>query len=340
MKFKSTLALVAGCILGLSSTIAAQVDAPAVATDAQQESAIAEISSDSAGITLGDPIESQWEFETRISANQNTLGIRVSGPVLMDWPEQKVELILEQKSDNVGKLVFANNTDHAKQLSFKIKRMARGQQESVSVRYRVMKSMIIAPQDTTRFVLTKDIPRDLKTFLKHSPYIESNHKRIRKIAASLKDEDLSAWEQVETIFRWVRDNVEYKFDTKIHTCLDALDAKQGDCEELSSLFIAICRAQGIPARAVWIPDHTYPEFYLSDKDGNGHWFPCQAAGTYEFGSMTELKPILHKGDRFKIDGRRGQVRYLEPTLVASSGAAGLGWISRQIQTEDMAEGQK
>jgi len=71
--------------------------------------------------------------------------------------------------------------------------------------------------------------------------------------------------QVEAIYDWVRENVEYKFDTQIHSCLDALDSGKGDCEELSSLFIAICRARDIPARAVWIPGHTYPEFYLLDE---------------------------------------------------------------------------
>ena len=43
----------------------------------------------------------------------------------------------------------------------------------------------------------------------------------------------------------------------------ALRDGTGDCEELSSLFIALCRAHGIPARTVWVPDHCYPEFYLA-----------------------------------------------------------------------------
>ena len=292
------------------------------------------------GISFSDPVETSWEFGLQITATSNTLRIKSTIPVPMDWPEQSVVLLGEQKSNNVGKLVFKDNTDHAKQLSFKIRRMAGGQRETVLVRYKIIKKMIIAPQDTSQFVLTKTIPKNVKTFLKHSPLIESNHRRIREIAETLKDEDLNAWEQVETIFRWVRDNIEYKFDTQNHSCLEALDAQRGDCGELSSLFIAICRAQGIPARAVWIPDHTYPEFYLSDKDGNGHWFPCQAAGTYEFGSMTETKPILHKGDRFKIDGERKQVRYLRPTLVAGSGSATIGWIHRQIRQQDGAKGSR
>ena len=72
--------------------------------------------------------------------------------------------------------------------------------------------------------------------------------------------------------------VEYRFDPKIKEARAALDDGYGDCEELTSLFIAMCRINKIPARAVWVPGHCYPEFYLEDEQGNGHWYPCQAAG--------------------------------------------------------------
>ena len=37
-----------------------------------------------------------------------------------------------------------------------------------------------------------------------------------------------------------------------------------------------------------MPGHCYPEFYLEDDKGEGHWFPCQSAGTREFGGITEF----------------------------------------------------
>lgn len=48
-----------------------------------------------------------------------------------------------------------------------------------------------------------------------------------------------------------------------------------------SLAVALCRAQGIPARLVVIArpgasDHCYFEFYLADADGNGHWLAADA----------------------------------------------------------------
>ena len=65
----------------------------------------------------------------------------------------------------------------------------------------------------------------------------------------------------------------------------------------------------MPARSVWIPDHTYPEFYLQTADGKGHWFPCQAAGTRDFGGMADFRPILQKGDNIKVPEKKEPQRY-------------------------------
>ena len=83
--------------------------------------------------------------------------------------------------------------------------------------------------------------------------------------------------QVEAIYDYVLDHVEY-VEGPDKSALEALHDKQADCQGRSMLFIALCRARKVPARAVWVPDHTYPEFYLEDANGKGHWYPCQAAG--------------------------------------------------------------
>ena len=210
--------------------------------------------------------------------------------------------------------------------------MGAGDSATGLIRFKVKKRYIAAPKDVSQYRIAKKVSKKLKTFLKPSPMIESNHRRIKTIAKELRDDTLNGWDQVETYYKWVRKNIEYKFDVQNRSCLEALDSKFGDCEELSATFIAICRASGIPARAVWVPGHTYPEFYLEDETGEGHWFPCQAAGTYEFGSMSDDKPILQKGDRFRIPGQREEVRYLRPTLTAKEGAGlSIKWIAREAE---------
>ena len=294
------------------------------------------------GIQFSNPVESIWEFGLKINSTGNTRGIVATVPVPMDWPEQEIEIIHEERTANVSKFRMSNPTKHSRQFQFKIGQMSGNQPEIAYIRFKVKKQMIGAPKKLTDLKIPAKPSSKVRTFLKPSMFIESNHKRIKAIAKDLRNEKLSGWDQVEKNYRWVREEIQYKFDKVNRSCLEALDSKQGDCGELSSLFIAICRAQGIPARAIWIPDHTYPEFYLEDGSGKGHWFPCQAAGSFQFGAMTEARPVLAKGDRFRIPGEKKEVRFLRPTLMAKipDGRISMEWISRQVKAEEKIKAQK
>lgn len=284
---------------------------------------------------LSAPTKTVWEFGLVITSTGNAAGITATVPIPREWPEQTIITATEEKSNNIAGLSIKNPTPESRQVVFQVNRMAAGETATMIIRFEIDKRNLLAPLETSQFKIPKTVSSKLKPFLKPSPQIESRHKQIKAIAESLRDSSLTDWEQVETVYNWVRENIEYKFDTEIHSCLEALESKHGDCEELSSLFIAICRAMDIPARAVWIPDHTYPEFYLVDESGEGRWFPCQAAGTAQFGAMTELRPVLQKGDRFRLAGKSGYVRYLQPSLVArdSTGQLSLEWISREVIQE-------
>jgi hypothetical protein len=78
---------------------------------------------------------------------------------------------------------------------------------------------------------------------------------------------------------------------------------------------------------------------MSAADGRGQWFPCQAAGDYQFGSMVEARPILQKGDRFRLPGHSKPQRYVQPTLVAKDSTGGLSieWISRPVEIQDQSD---
>ena len=326
-------AMLAGLLLAFSSTAYCQVKTEQQSTEQKQSQPAKQEAAEKVkpGIKLSEPVESTWEFGVRVNSAGSGKQISVSVPIPREWPEQELEVVKQNKSDNVGRLVEKDVTKYARKFNYTVSRLGAGDTAVGAIEFKVKKRLIIAPKDTSQYVIAKKVPAKVRTFLKPSPFIESNHKRIKTIAKELRDETLSGWDQVESIYTWVRKSIQYKFDVQNHSCLDALDSKHGDCEELSALFIAICRANGIPARAVWVPGHTYPEFYLEDKSGEGHWFPCQAAGMYEFGSMTEERPILQKGDRFRIPGQKDEVRYLRPTLTAREGAGlTIEWISRKV----------
>jgi len=280
------------------------------------------------GARMGEETTSRWRFGVVVKASGGPVsGINVTLPVPMDWPEQTVKKLGEEKTPNVGAITYrvlggdANQTSGVKQMLVRIPALAAGAEASALITVEVSKRRIEAPAETAVYQLPKP-DRELAKFLGPSPYIESKDPKIKSLAGELTGGKQAAWEQAAAIFDWVRANVKYEFAEQIKPAVAALKDGQGDCEELSSLVIAMCRASKIPARAVWVPGHTYPEFCLADEKGRVHWFPCQAAGAErQFGSMNEDRPIIQKGDNFIVPGEKAPQRYVKQTLSAKDAAA-------------------
>ena len=322
----------AGCLalIALTSDVTGQTT--------RQQSATPSVAQPPQVIQL--PCTTTWKFGIRLTGTGETTRTQITLPVPVEWPEQKIRVVSIDTTDNVRGAKIKKKGSDASQLYFRVPKLVSGEVAEASVTIEIEKLVSTAPADTSRFALARQPKRALRKYLTPSPFIESNDDRIIELARSIPvNESQSGWAQVETIYKWVRENIEYRFDTEIRSCLTALDRGQGDCEEMSSLFVAICRARGIPARAVWIPGHTYPEFYLEDENGKGHWFPCQAAGSYAFGFMAEAKPVLQKGDKFKATGHRKPLRYIEPILKAYGASPQLEWIMKQVETRRKSAGE-
>lgn len=228
----------------------------------------------------------------------------------IDWPEQKVTVTGQQISPLVNAWKSRDLPTGARQIVLTMPRVPAGTTAEVTFTLQVERSRILGPDLTDGFVIPKRPSRDLRMFMGNSPFIDATDRRIKAASRDLAAVEVqSDWERVESIYDFVRENVEY-VEGSLKNASDALKDGTGDCEEMTSLFVALCRNARIPARMVWIPDHCYPEFYLEDSEGNGHWFPCQAAGTRQFGRMDEYRPVLQKGDRFKVPEKKMPTRYL------------------------------
>jgi hypothetical protein len=279
------------------------------------------------GVQLKEESVSRWRFGVTVKAVGGALsGVRATLPVPMDWPEQTVKKITEDKTANIGSIRYetldaAPKQPGVRQMVVSIPRLAAGEQATALITLEVTKRRIDAPDETDVYRIPKPGAVPAK-FLAPSPYIESNDAKVKSLAAELIGGKEQAWDQAAAIFDWVRANIKYEFAEEIKPAVASIKAGKGDCEELSSLVIAMCRASKIPARAVWIPAHTYPEFYLVDEQGKGHWFPCQAAGAdREFGSMKEDRPIIQKGDNFTVAGEKAPQRYVKQSLSIKDAAA-------------------
>ena len=286
-------------------------------------------------IRLQQPQIQQWEIGFEVKSPGLMTGVSGSMTIPMAWPEQKVKIIKEDLSPGVRirpRIVMGD----VKQLLVSIPRIDAGATVKAIVTVEVERSLIEKPEQTDKLYIPKFITPDLRKYMGTSPFIETTNPRIKEISQGLGDDGRNAWQKVEIIFDWVRDRVKYKFDEELKGALTALETGEGDCEELTSLFIAICRNNGIPARSVWIPGHCYPEFYLEDANGKGHWFPCQIAGSRSFGSMPEYRPVLQKGDNFRVPGNTRSQRYVAETFKAlrSTQPPMVQFIRRQAGADD------
>jgi hypothetical protein len=278
------------------------------------------------GPKLDEPATQTIKLGVRVRAVGGPVrGIAATFPVPMDWPEQKVQVVEEDISPgihNSGERILSGG---AKQMLISIPSLTAGEEAHAIITLQITRSSILPPEDTSIFkqAAKEKLPHEAAQFLTPSPYIESTHPKIVALAKEVT-EDKSDWEKVEAIYDATREKIKYK-NGPLKGALKGLLDGTGDCEELTSLFVAMCRASGIPARTVWVTGHCYPEFYLVDDDGKGYWFPCQAAGSAAFGGIPEHKPILQKGDNFHDPDRpETKLRYVSQFLKGSTSGKGVG----------------
>ncbi|MEM8735340.1 MAG: transglutaminase domain-containing protein [Planctomycetota bacterium] len=262
------------------------------------------------------PKQIEMRIGLRLSAGDgNMISTMAMTAFPSDWPEQKVE-VLQVNVANPFRHAFRELPGGNKQLLFQARTVPANSQIEATLHLRIEKTHIVGPTETTQFTVPRRLPREAKQFLGNSPFIEATSSEIKKVVREVAAEDpLTEWDKVELLYDWVRENIQYQ-KGKLKTVRQAMRDRTGDCEEMTGTFVALCRAARIPARCVWIPNHCYAEFYMEDGDGNGTWFPCQLAGTRNFGSMPEYLPILQKGDRFKVPEKKELQRYLADYLKA------------------------
>ena len=273
------------------------------------------------GIQLGDPVVQRWQVGAVVQApNGPVRNLLITIPIPTDWPEQTVKVLEEEISPNVGQVGYRVVADGVKQMLVGIPAVPPGGEVHAVLTFEITTYQVLPPDDTSGLVVPRNPPRDVRRHLGISPFINSRHRAIRRKVTEVVADQESAWDQVEAIYDWVRENIETN-NEPLKGANQTLDDSAGSGEDLVNLFVAMCRAHRVPARIVWVQGHYYPEFYLQDADGEGHWFPCQVAGNREFGGITEVRPILQRGDNIKVPEKKEPYRYV-PELV--KGAAGGG----------------
>jgi len=138
-------------------------------------------------------------------------------------------------------------------------------------------------------ITTLSFPNEYAMYTQPENYIESNDPLITNRALALVGNRTNPFRIAERMYDFARNYVTYKVQTDIRGAIWAIQNGIGDCTEFGTLFVALMRAVGIPARTVvgqaarelstggvanasrgWVDSpHLWAEFYV---DGYG-WVP-------------------------------------------------------------------
>jgi hypothetical protein len=162
-----------------------------------------------------------------------------------------------------------------------------------------------------QFPQEQSVPPDVRrTYLGDSPGIQTRCPEIRALCEELSRGREHPWDRAARFAQWIVKNIRPQIG-RFTSVEQALLNRCGDCEEMSAVFVALCRSAGIPARLVWVPNHNWAEFYLQDAQGQGHWIPVHLACYSWFGWTGAHELVLQKGDRLQVPERKGYFRLLE-----------------------------
>jgi len=87
-----------------------------------------------------------------------------------------------------------------------------------------------------------------KEALSPTPFIQSDHPELRRMALTIVRGSQEPVEQVKRLASWVYQELRKQPVVSVPSALDVLQQRVGDCNEHAVLFVALARAAGIPAR--------------------------------------------------------------------------------------------
>ncbi len=90
----------------------------------------------------------------------------------------------------------------------------------------------------------------LASYLQPTPFLQSDHPKIRALAAKILNGETDGYKAAVKIKDWVYKEIAKEPTVSIPNALEVLQTRRGDCNEHTVLFNALARAAGIPAKTV------------------------------------------------------------------------------------------
>ena len=162
-----------------------------------------------------------------------------------------------------------------------------------------------------------DLPEDLAPYTEPSEIIDSNDEDVIGFATEIAEGEDDLYDVVHKIAEWTKGNIKYDLSTLTEEVSQkaswVIDNRQGVCDELTSLFIAMLRSLGIPAKFVSGVAYTESELF-PDNWGSHGWaevyFPGYGWVPYDvtYGQFGYIDPT-HVKLKESIDSNDPSIQY-------------------------------
>ncbi len=131
--------------------------------------------------------------------------------------------------------------------------------------------------------------------MEHTAFIDPDNSNIKTISNNVLDQVVSnnSFIGAKSLFIWLKENTNYQLHDgqgDVQPAALTLQKRTGDCDDLSFLYISLCRAVDIPARfirgyllqesnngEVTATAHAWVEVFVGGLVGNEGWIPVECA---------------------------------------------------------------
>ncbi|MBW2977129.1 transglutaminase-like domain-containing protein [Candidatus Woesearchaeota archaeon] len=185
---------------------------------------------------------------------------------------------------------------------------------------------IVKVKEKIKFPI-QDLPEELKQFTEPREVIDSDDEDIVGFASEIAQGEDDLYEVVHKIAEWTKSSIEYDLSTLTEEVSQkaswVLDNKRGVCDELTSLFVAMLRSVGIPAKVVSGIAYTNSSLFAENWGSHGWaevYFPGYGWIPYDvtYGEFGYIDPT-HIKLKESVDSNEPSVQYK--------------WVARNVELE-------
>ena len=251
--------------------------------------------------------------ETRMKIDQfgNVLWQEEPGGMTMRWEtkEEALEMPLEtsQSPDLLIQLAVKSNVElpQPRELSYlkvELKNIEAANFQLGGDLQKVISEepLIVEINNERRENLSGRTPTEKET--QPSPLVQSEDLRIKRQAEKIATSENDPLKKAEKLCLWVFENVKKDFAVSIPSAIEVLRVRKGDCNEHTTLFVALARSIGIPSKICvglvykdgYFYYHAWPEVWIGEDLENGYWLPMDPTFGQTTADATHIK--LLEGD--------------------------------------------